>query len=392
MAYSTLQPGMEYFDLEGIGYVAYMTKWGTRFVLGDPIASKENIREIVSRALRQHAKTAFYQVSESTAKLLNENFGFYANVFGTETVVERPGEIFRELSNLAQDHHVRADVNALELVKRKDELYSQMTADSTLRKDFWKIKRRLQKLNRKELPNEKQTPRQGFSERYLSGGKMEFIRRQFRAAVKSGVIVEEHNPSEWNVPILRDISNEWLETKVVSSSEMKLFTRPLSFELDAVVGARLFAAKTEGNLCGYAILDPLYQADRCIGYYADIIRMKKDAPKGTGYLLLVEAMRIIFEEGKELFHLGLSPFHKVDSVYWERVERQDNKIKTLIFNSIFEHANFLYNAKSQAFHKERFNASTITTYCCSRETMPLTEIVAGFLVSGVNPLKQVFLG
>ena len=40
MAYSTLQPGMQYFDMIGVGYLAYMVKGRTRFVLGDPVCAR----------------------------------------------------------------------------------------------------------------------------------------------------------------------------------------------------------------------------------------------------------------------------------------------------------------------------------------------------------------
>ena len=30
-SFSTLQPGMQYFDVPGVGYIAYMRKWGENF-------------------------------------------------------------------------------------------------------------------------------------------------------------------------------------------------------------------------------------------------------------------------------------------------------------------------------------------------------------------------
>lgn len=88
MAYSTLQPGMEYFDLEGIGYLAYMKYFGTRYVLGNPICQEEKQKEIVKEAFKEHKNTCFVQVYEPFARMLHENFGFYGTQMGVETWID----------------------------------------------------------------------------------------------------------------------------------------------------------------------------------------------------------------------------------------------------------------------------------------------------------------
>ena len=84
MAYSTLQPGMEYFDLPGVGYLAYMTQGKTLFVLGEPICAEADRVQLVGSALSEHPVTCFVQVQTSTAHMLNDTFGFYATQMGVE--------------------------------------------------------------------------------------------------------------------------------------------------------------------------------------------------------------------------------------------------------------------------------------------------------------------
>ena len=62
MAYSTLQPGMEYFDLPAVGYLAYMTHGRTRFVLGEPICAEADSPRLMDEALRDHCDTCFVQI------------------------------------------------------------------------------------------------------------------------------------------------------------------------------------------------------------------------------------------------------------------------------------------------------------------------------------------
>ncbi|MEZ4549273.1 MAG: DUF2156 domain-containing protein [Desulfobacterales bacterium] len=89
MSFSTLQPGMRFFDVPGKGFVAYMQKWGSQMVLSDPIC-RENDREAVLCAfLEKYPNSGFIQVTEPVARLIHEErFGFYATQFGIETVID----------------------------------------------------------------------------------------------------------------------------------------------------------------------------------------------------------------------------------------------------------------------------------------------------------------
>ena len=88
MSFSTLQPGMRFFDVPGKGFVAYMQKWGSQMVLSDPIC-RENDREAVLCAfLEKYPNSGFIQVTEPVARLIHERFGFYATQFGIETVID----------------------------------------------------------------------------------------------------------------------------------------------------------------------------------------------------------------------------------------------------------------------------------------------------------------
>ena len=183
---------------------------------------------------------------------------------------------------------------------------------------------------------------------------------------------------------------------MVSDNEMKFFTRPLTISFDSENGVRLFTAfNKDGQRRGFLLLDPIYSNNNVIGYYADILRIKKIAPAGTASLLLIAAMNSIFEEGYEVYSLGLSPFHKTSRVdlineYNPAIKkRADNAFLTSVLKNLFLHGNFLYNAKDQAFHKERFNGVMQHTYCAIRKKIPFWEILGGFLVSGINPLKQL---
>lgn len=87
-SFSTLQPGMHYFDVPGIGYIGYMKKWGLNFVLSDPVCAPEHRELILSRFERHVSNISYIQVSRPVMQILSERFGYYGTQFGAESHVD----------------------------------------------------------------------------------------------------------------------------------------------------------------------------------------------------------------------------------------------------------------------------------------------------------------
>ena len=85
--FTALQSGMQYFDVPGIGYQAFMQKWGRCMVLGDPVAAVEDHRQFLEEFLAKHHNSSFIQVSEANAGYLHETHGYYGTQFGKELKV-----------------------------------------------------------------------------------------------------------------------------------------------------------------------------------------------------------------------------------------------------------------------------------------------------------------
>lgn len=88
MSSSLLQPGMEYFDMPGLGFIAYRRKWGVKMVLADPVCHENDREALIGEFLARYRNVAFIQISEPVAELMNQAFGYYATQFGIETVVD----------------------------------------------------------------------------------------------------------------------------------------------------------------------------------------------------------------------------------------------------------------------------------------------------------------
>lgn len=87
MAFSTLQPDMSYFDMPGVGYIAYARHWGVDFVLADPICDPRRFEEILCAFALRHPRALYVQVGDAVAEILRRKYGYYATQFGYESKV-----------------------------------------------------------------------------------------------------------------------------------------------------------------------------------------------------------------------------------------------------------------------------------------------------------------
>lgn len=90
-AFTAMQPGMQYFDMPGIGYIAYMRKWGGTYVLSDPVTAPEHFPLILEQFQQTFPRTCYMQVSRSVVDFLHQNYGMYGTQFGSAPRVNLRG-------------------------------------------------------------------------------------------------------------------------------------------------------------------------------------------------------------------------------------------------------------------------------------------------------------
>lgn len=88
MAFSALQPLMRYFDIEGVGYIAYRKQWGSVVCLGNPICAPEDRETLIRAFCKKYSNPVFIQVTKDVAELIHDVTGFYATQFGKETLID----------------------------------------------------------------------------------------------------------------------------------------------------------------------------------------------------------------------------------------------------------------------------------------------------------------
>ncbi|MEQ9545894.1 MAG: DUF2156 domain-containing protein [Marinobacter sp.] len=87
-SFSTLQPGMKYYDMAGVGYIAYMRKWGSTFVLSDPVCAPEHFALILEQFHNCFPDACYVQVSKPVVDFLHLRFGMFGTQFGSESRID----------------------------------------------------------------------------------------------------------------------------------------------------------------------------------------------------------------------------------------------------------------------------------------------------------------
>ncbi len=91
MAFTSLETDMEHFELEGVGYIAFISfkhwLWSRKerkIVLANPVCDVKNYQKILSAFIQKYPRTTFIEASKELGLVLEE-MGYRVNQFGVET-------------------------------------------------------------------------------------------------------------------------------------------------------------------------------------------------------------------------------------------------------------------------------------------------------------------
>jgi len=87
LSFSTMQPDMAYFELPGVGYIAYAQYWGMQFALADPVCDPRQRGLLLDSFLERHPHAVFVQVGKATVEHLHGQHGYYGTQFGSESTI-----------------------------------------------------------------------------------------------------------------------------------------------------------------------------------------------------------------------------------------------------------------------------------------------------------------
>jgi len=251
MAYSTLQPGVRYFDYPKVGYISYAPinpfvpiGKATAFVFCDPVCSDDSdVRELLlDRFLSAFKNAVFVQNQKQTAEILSKK-GYFVTPLGVETVL--PVQTYKISGN--KKSRLKEAFNR---GKKKQRQVYELDGD----------------ISRKE--------------------KEELFQR------------------------MKDLSKEWMVTRKVGTKEIRYVTRPAVYDEEKYV-RKFFVLNYKGEIEGFSFYDPIFSGKKIIGYTPSVARFSPNAFKGINYFTNIDAVFRFYQENIEELNLGLSPFYGV---------------------------------------------------------------------------------
>lgn len=127
-----------------------------------------------------------------------------------------------------------------------------------------------------------------------------------------------------------DIFHEWLSSRWMA---------PLSFlnqvsPWECGEHKRYFILFFEGRFLGFLAAVPIWATQGW--YFVDLLK-RKDAPPGSTEIILLEAMRILKEQGAQWISLGLSPLSGMEQISW-----REHPLLYKLLNLVFHQGNAFY--------------------------------------------------
>jgi nucleoside-diphosphate-sugar epimerase len=216
----------------------------------------------------------------------------------------------------------------------------------------------------------------------LPGGRWQKLRRFRNTARAGGITVRECSYGDVSSATADEVSRAWLATKL-NERELAFLTRPLPLQDEPDV-RKFFAFRGE-ELVGLVVFDPLYEAGRLIGYYADVERYKR-SPNGIHGLILLEAIRVFREEGHQVLSLGLAPlFH---------LEEEDHPSASAstrdLFRRIRDEVAPVYNFRGASQHKTCYNPRWEPTYFYAQFRDSTSEVLDVLSLIGLLAPEAVY--
>jgi hypothetical protein len=221
-----------------------------------------------------------------------------------------------------------------------------------------------------------------FFDTSLSGRAWQKLRRFRNTAKTGGVTVRECSYEDVSPATADEVSRAWLATKL-NQRELDFLARPLPLRDEPDV--RKFFGFWGEEMVGFVVFDPLYEAERIIGYYADVERYRR-SPNGIHDLILLEAIRVFRDEGHQVLSLGLAPlFHLEDEDHPSASESTRDLLRRMR-----DEVAPVYNFRGVSQHKTYYNPRWEPTYFYSRSRDGTSDVLDVLSLIGLLAPEAVY--
>lgn len=187
--------------------------------------------------------------------------------------------------------------------------------------------------------------------------------RSFRTAsnrlTARGYQVREIPAGDFSPADLRAISQGWKSTRVTRNRDLRFLVRPF-VAADEPGVRKFFLLNPDGGPEGFAVFDPVYENGQATGYLSATRRWLPTSDPLAAYFMVRTAIETFQSEGIAHFHLGLSPFHKIEDRTFEKNWLVRRAFRWMYTTSLINR--FVYPMQSLARHKANYGGEERQTY------------------------------
>lgn len=182
----------------------------------------------------------------------------------------------------------------------------------------------------------------------MKGKEKDHLRRWRNKAIREGVTIVEDKIENVDIERLKFVSDQWLTHK--GGKEYKLMNRPFVYKSEPDI--RYFFAYHNNRLVAVTAFDPMYENNKIIGYFKNVVRFSDDAPHGTIVLATLAAIEKFKPEGVQRLCMGISPFSNMS-----KDDMNDCKTMFYLSSFLYKHCTFIYPFQGNEFHKKRYGGT-----------------------------------
>ena len=209
------------------------------------------------------------------------------------------------------------------------------------------------------------------------------LRAQFNRSRNKGVVVKEWSPEVADVPTLRRVLNEWLETRGLPPMHFLIEPDTLANLADR----RVFVAIREEEVIGFTTLSPIPERN---GWLTEQFVRGHKATNGTIEMLIDFAIRTVAREGAEMVTMGMVPLSR--KVAWNC---DDPLWLRFTMNWVRAHGRRFYNFDGlewfkDKFHPDRWDPIYVISTVKPFPAKHLYAVAAAF--TGMSPVKAIAKG
>ena len=215
----------------------------------------------------------------------------------------------------------------------------------------------------------------------FTGKEKEWLRYADNWIRRRDYEVKECLHGEVSAEAIETVSEAWRGTRTVKRKEVRFLNRPIVVEVPEPEVRKFYFFAPDGRMLAFVYLDPVYYAEKVIGYVTSFKRRHPDAPQYSEQAMMKRVIEQLSSEGLQVLKLGLSPGAWIEDQQFRSSWFTSKLLKLGFQSKLINH--YCYNLVGHANYKRRFRGREEKTFLASNSRLSPWRLMALFSLCGI---------